>query len=65
MDQEIKELNDKAEKYSQIIIKAKSSKKYLIFVSPTWSKPEKSRDCTTSGTGDPNLVIRHSKFMLS
>jgi hypothetical protein len=39
--------------------------KKFVFVSPTWSNPEKSRDCMTSGTGDPNLVIHNSKSVLS
>ena len=41
------------ETIKQQIHKRTKSYKYLIFVSPTRSKPERSRDCTTSGTGDP------------
>ncbi len=42
----------------QIIKKAKTSKKYLIIVSPTWSNPVKSRNCSPSGTGDPIADFR-------
>ena len=33
-------------------------KKYLIIVSPTWSNPVKSRNCSPSGTGDPIAEFR-------